>query len=98
MHWIKKNWKFLAVLVASVLVLSAVIVMLRPQGQFGANQRPQDGPETGVYYYDTAEGEYLLTLNSGNVFTIAGPMIFPRFLSLPFSMPTKRASYVPRPR
>lgn len=28
-----------------------------------------EGPETGVYYYDAQDGEYLITLNSGNSFT-----------------------------
>ena len=77
MDWIKKNWKFLAIVTAVVLVLAVVIVVVMP-GQTNdpvVEEIPQEGPETGVYYYDTAEGEYVLSLNSGNVFTIAGPSL-----------------------
>ena len=75
MEWFKKNWKFLAIVAAAVLVLSVVIVMVMPGQNGGPNveEIPADGPETGVYYYDTAEGEYTLSLNSGNIFMIAGP-------------------------
>jgi hypothetical protein len=66
MEWFKKNWKFLAIVAAAVLVLSVVIVMVMP-GQSGgpnAEEIPADGPETGVYYYDTAEGEYTSALTA----------------------------------
>ena len=36
---------------------------------------PADGEESGIYYYDVAEGEILLSFNSGNKFTIAGPTL-----------------------
>ena len=29
-----------------------------------------EGPETGVYYFDAPEGEYLITLSGGNRFTL----------------------------
>ena len=77
MEWIKKNWIFLAVVAAAVLILSVVIILVVP-GMGGSepvvNEVPE-GPETGIYYYDTEDGEYILSLNSGNMFTIAGTML-----------------------
>ena len=76
MEWFKKNWKFMAI-VAAVLVLAIVVVLVVPKQGGGAADAGalDDGVETGVYYYDTEEGEYILTLNSGNAFTIAGPSL-----------------------
>ncbi|MBE6978311.1 MAG: hypothetical protein E7438_06740, partial [Ruminococcaceae bacterium] len=77
MEWLKKNWPRLAIIAAAVLVLAIVVVVSLPGGGGLNGDEPAmaDGPETGVYYYDTAEGEYLLSLNSGNSFTIAGPSL-----------------------
>ena len=78
MDWFKKNWKYLAVIAAAALIVAVVLIVALPGSN---NEGPvadvpvAEGPETGVYYYDTAEGEYVLMLNSGNSFTIAGPSL-----------------------
>ena len=63
MEWIKKNWIFLAVVAAAVLILSVVIILVMP-GMGGSepvvNEVPE-GPETGIYYYDTEDGLYFDT-------------------------------------
>lgn len=78
MEWFKKNWKFLAVVAVAVLVLSVVIVIAMPDQNIDTpivDDQPSDSAENGVYYYDTAEGEYVLSLSNSNVFTIAGPSL-----------------------
>ena len=78
MDWIKKNWKYLAVIAAAALIVAVVLIVVLPGAGSGgpvAGGPTTEGPETGVYYYDTAEGEYVLTLNSGEIFTIAGPSL-----------------------
>ena len=81
---IKNKW-FVAFLIAAVALVVAVSVAI----VIGVNSKPTppdtpqtedptvipDGPETGIYYYDVAGGEVLLSLNSGNKFTLAGPQI-----------------------
>ena len=70
-------WAFVVAVVALAVAVTVAIVN-------GVNSKPTppsepiipaDGPETGVYYYDVAGGEVLLSLNSGNKFTLAGPQI-----------------------
>ncbi|MBE6977411.1 MAG: hypothetical protein E7438_02050, partial [Ruminococcaceae bacterium] len=77
MQWLKKNGGYIAVVLAAVLVLTAVAIIALPEQSNGpvSDPQPADGPETGIYYYETKEGEYLLSLNSGNSFTIAGPSL-----------------------
>jgi hypothetical protein len=72
----QKKW-VITILIAAVLIAAAVAVAIFAGSGPDAPvvETPVDGPETGVYYYDTAEGEYVLTLNSGNKFTIAGPSL-----------------------
>ena len=72
----QKKW-VITILIAAVLIAAAVAVAIFAGAGPDAPvvETPVDGPETGVYYYDTAEGEYLLTLNSGDSFTIAGPSL-----------------------
>ena len=64
----------IAAIVAVAMIVVAIVVGMTPKGP-DVELPPAEGPETGIYYYDTAEGEYLLTLNSGNQFTIAGPSL-----------------------
>lgn len=79
---IKNKW-FWAFVVAAVALVAAVTVALvlglskptPPDTTPTGPESVEDGPETGVYYYDVAGGEVLLSLNSGNKFTIAGPKI-----------------------
>ena len=79
MDWFKKNWKFLTIVLAAVLVLTVAIFALKPDEQVSQGPTegtvPPDGAETGVYYFETPEGEYVLSFNTGNVFTIAGPTL-----------------------
>lgn len=77
MEWFKKNWKFLAVVAAAVLLLAVVLVVVLTGFNNGPDDEPglAGGPETGLYYYDTAEGEYVLSITVGNHFTIAGPSL-----------------------
>ena len=71
----------IALAVALVIAITAIVVISltsnRSPEDPGKNPPSQimDGPETGVYYYDVAGGEILLSFNSGNKFTIAGPEI-----------------------
>jgi len=74
-------WAFLIAVVALAVAVTVAIVIgigSKPDTTDDtppAATPPADGPETGVYYYDVAGGEVLLSLNSGNKFTIAGPQI-----------------------
>ena len=75
MDWFKKNWKYFAVIGATALIVAIILIVALP----GSNQKQPDkgpiveGPESGVYYYDTQDGEYVLSMSSGDIFTIAGP-------------------------
>ena len=71
-----QNKWLIAILIAALVVMAAVVVAIV------AGSAPQppvveapltEGLETGVYYYDTPEGEVVLSLHGGNKFTIAGP-------------------------
>ena len=68
-------YAFLGMGIALIGAIIAIIVIC-----VNANKAPDpsnlpDGPETGVYYYDVVGGEIILSLNSGNKFSIAGPDI-----------------------
>ena len=72
----KMNKWFYAFLVVAVILAGVVATLI----MIGVNNKTPDptpdyteGAETGVYYYDVADGEVVLSLNSGNIFTIAGP-------------------------
>ena len=71
------NKWFYAFLVATVLLVAAAVVIIvisgnnQPASQ--VEQNYEEGAETGVYYYSVEQGEIILSLNSGNKFTIAGP-------------------------
>ena len=73
----KMNKWFYAFLAASVLFVGAIVAVLIIA--LGGNntppepEQPSEGAETGVYYYDAEKGEYTLSLNSGDKFTITGP-------------------------
>ena len=76
--WLAKN-KWLAAFIAAAVLLVAAIIVAIVVG-VNANNTPnlpgiptEEGPETGLYYYDTAAGEYTLSLHGGNKFTINGP-------------------------
>ncbi|MBQ8719573.1 MAG: leucine-rich repeat protein [Clostridia bacterium] len=64
---------FLATAVIALGVTIALIIVAANNGPDEPDTNDwSEGEETGVYYYNTATGEYILTLNSGNKFTIAG--------------------------
>ncbi len=70
------NKWFYAFLVAAVLFVGAIVAVLIMA--LGGDKTPEaelptEGAETGVYYYDAERGEYELSLNSGDKFTITGP-------------------------
>jgi len=75
-----QNKWFIPFLIAVVVAVAAIAVAL-VIGLTGPDtpdvQQPgyQEGPETGVYYYDVVDGEINLTLSGGNQFTIAGPTV-----------------------
>lgn len=64
---------FIAVAVALVAAIVVIIVMgVSSTPDVPGDTTLSDGAETGVYYYDVEGGEVILSLNSGNKFTIAG--------------------------
>lgn len=65
------KWFYAFAATAVVLVGAIVAILVLTLG--GAQEPPAEGAETGVYYYDAALGEYLLSLNGGENFTLAGP-------------------------
>jgi len=71
------NKWFFAVLGLSAALICAVIaiivICMNPRNVLDDPTVPPDGAETGIYYYDTAAGEVLLSFNSGNKFTLTGP-------------------------
>ncbi len=71
------NKWFYAFLAAAVLFVGALvavlIIALGGKNVAPETNLPAEGAETGVYYYDAERGEYELSLNSGNKFTITGP-------------------------
>jgi len=69
-------WAFVGVAVLLVAAIVTIIVLaVSGNGTPDAITPPSydEGPESGVYYYDAALGEYTLSLNSGNKFFISGP-------------------------
>ena len=71
------KWFYVLAAMALLLVASIVVIIVLA---VGGKETPDpiddvisEGTETGIYYYDTVLGEYTLSLNSGNRFTIAGP-------------------------
>ena len=68
-----KNKWFIAFAIAIVVAVAAIVAAI----VIGvvANRPPEEyeGDEMGVYYYDVEDGEVLLTLSTGNNFTISGP-------------------------
>ena len=71
----RKKW-VITIVIAAVLIAAAVAVAIfAGQGPDDpVVETPKESP-IGLYYYDTAEGEYLLTLSEGNVFMISGPSL-----------------------
>ncbi|MBQ9132315.1 MAG: InlB B-repeat-containing protein, partial [Clostridia bacterium] len=69
------KWFYAFIATAVLLVGAVVAIIVIALGAKNADEPPtfSEGSETGIYYYDAALGEYTLTLNSGNRFTIAGP-------------------------
>ncbi len=71
------NKWFYAFLAAAVLfvgaTVAALIIAFSGNDEAPETNLPPEGAETGVYYYDAERGEYELSLNSGNKFTITGP-------------------------
>ena len=65
-------YAFIAVAVALVGAIIAIIAISVSPSNVPDGTTPGDGAETGVYYYDVEGGEVILSLNSGNKFTIAG--------------------------
>ena len=70
---VQYKWWIVMAIVAVLLIAGIVIAIVLGGGpDTPVIEEPRQSP-IGVYYYDTAEGEYVLTLSDGNVFTIAGP-------------------------
>ena len=71
-----RNKWFYAFIVAAVLLVAAAVVIVaisaKPETPQGEVNTPEEGAETGVYYYGVEQGDIILSLNSGNKFTIAG--------------------------
>ena len=72
---IKNKW-WVALLIVAIVAITAIAVVIAVGGEpeEPVVEKPKESP-LGVYYYDTAEGEYLLTLSEGNVFMISGPSL-----------------------
>jgi uncharacterized repeat protein (TIGR02543 family) len=62
----------LALILCVAAAVTAIIIGLNSQSA-PLPQAPQEGPETGVYYYDVEQDEIVLSLNSGNKFAFEGP-------------------------
>ena len=75
---IRKN-KWMAAFIATAIALVIAIVVAVVIGIMSSRPEPKpeyfEGDEAGIYYYDVADGEILLTLSGGNRFTLAGPQI-----------------------
>jgi len=70
----KSRWLHVArIFAVCVLVLSFALLLAGCRDKTTDDpQIPADGPEVGVYYYELVDGEALLTLSSGNKFTLVG--------------------------
>lgn len=75
----KENKWLYAFVIACVLLVAAIIVAVVFATQKGPGNEPTQGVNTGegvgIYYYEMADGEILLTLSEGKIFTLAGPRI-----------------------
>ena len=69
------KWFYAFLVVAIVLVVAVATIVMMGLNKDTPDPTPDytEGAETGVYYYDVADGEVVLSLNSGNIFSIAGP-------------------------
>ncbi|MBE5730679.1 MAG: hypothetical protein E7350_01845 [Clostridiales bacterium] len=65
----KSRKLFLAMIIAVIVSLGLMTVACDRKNPDDNGPR-EEGPETGIYYCDTAAGESLLTLNSGDKFTL----------------------------
>ena len=76
---LKENKWLVAFIVACALLVVAVtatiILALRQGTSVEGPGEYVEGAEVGIYYYDMVNGEVLLTLSGGNVFTLAGPEV-----------------------
>ena len=63
----KSRKLFLAMIIAVIVSIGLMITACPTPDDDGPKE---EGPETGIYYCDTATGESLLTLNSGDKFTL----------------------------
>lgn len=72
------KWFYVAMGLGVALVgaiVAIVVLSTKPAGLTDTPTTPVDGGQTGVYYYDVAGGEVLLSFHSGNKFTITGPQL-----------------------
>ena len=73
----KNKWMAAFMVTAAALVIAIAVAVVI--GVMSSKPDPQpeyfEGDEAGIYYYDVADGEILLTLSGGNRFTLAGPQI-----------------------
>ena len=75
--FIRKNKWMVAFIATAIALVAATTVAI----VIGVSSRPDpepeyfEGDEAGIYYYDVADGEILLTLSGNNSFTLAGPQI-----------------------
>ena len=76
---LKENKWLLAFIIACVLLAVAVTAIIILAVGSGADDNGPDvfigDQEVVTYYYDTVDGEVLLTFSGGNVFTLAGPRL-----------------------
>ena len=72
-QWGKWFYAFAAAAVLLVGAIVAVVVLAVGAKKAPEAPTPEEGAETGIWYFDAALGEYTLTLNSGSKFTLAGP-------------------------
>ena len=56
-------------------IIAIVVLSTKPAGFTNGPTESQGASQIGVYYYDVAGGEILLSFHSGNKFTIIGPQI-----------------------
>ena len=70
----KSKW-FIAFAITALIAIGAIVSTIVIS--VIANRPPEntEGDEMGVYYYDAEDGEVLLTLSTGNNFTISGPTL-----------------------